>query len=169
MIHLDHGDGKGKTTAAAGLALRAAGAGMRVLFLQFFKDGSSSEVGVLSKLENVTFRVPPVYHGRYKRMTAAEKRETADCYKAFLDEIIEKAGDYDLIVLDEAVSAYNYGLFSRERLLGFLESEREKREIVLTGRDPAPELEAAADYVTRMAKEKHPFDRGIAARKGIEF
>ncbi len=169
MIHIYHGDGKGKTTAAAGLALRAAGAGMKVCFLQFFKDGSSSEVGMLRKIPSVTVRIPDVYHGRYKKMNDSEKEETAACYRAFLRDAVSEARDYDLIVLDEILSVYRYGLIDRDELKGFLRSEGEKREIVLTGRDPAPELLEAADYVTEMKKEKHPFDRGIGARKGIEF
>ena len=169
MIHLYCGDGKGKTTAAAGLAVRACGSGMRVLFAQFFKNGSSSEMNVLSTLENVTTAAPEVFFGRFKHMTEDQTAQIGDCYRSFLSEIIEKADFYDLIVLDEAVSVYRYGLFDREDLLRFLKREKEKREIVLTGRDPAPELKEIADYVTEMKKEKHPFDRGITARKGIEF
>ena len=169
MIHLYYGDGKGKTTAAVGLAVRAAGSGMRVLFVQFFKDGSSSEVGALSNLSQVTVLIPPIHHGRYKRMGDEQKKETGDCYREILQEITEKAAQYDLIVLDEAVSAYRYGLLPRDVTLALLDAEGQKREIVLTGRDPGPELLEIADYATEMRKEKHPYDRGIFARKGIEY
>ena len=169
MIHLYYGDGKGKTTAAVGLAVRAAGSGMRVMFVQFFKDGSSSEVGVLSSLPQVTVLIPPVHHGRYKKMGDEQKKETGDCYREIMLKIAETAAQYDLIVLDEAVSAYRYGLLPRDVTLAFLDAEGEKREIVLTGRDPAQELLERADYATEMRKEKHPFDRGVFARKGIEY
>lgn len=169
MIHLYHGDGKGKTTAACGLSVRAAGAGMKVLFAQFFKSGKSSEISVLSNVPGITVATPGVYHGRYKNMSDEEKAETGDCYGAFFSDIAESSRDYDVIVLDEAVSAYRYGLIDPTALTRFLTEEKDRREIVLTGRDPAPELKELSDYVTEMKKEKHPFDTGVRARKGIEF
>ena len=169
MIHLYHGHGKGKTTAATGLAVRAAGSGMRVLFVQFFKDGSSSEVGVLSSLPGVEVLIPKVWYGRYKRMTEEQMEETRQCYTSLMHDIEEGAGEYDLIVLDEAVSAYNYGMFDHDSFLEMLRDRKDTVEIVLTGRDPAQELWDIADYVTEMKKEKHPFDNGVIARKGIEF
>ena len=169
MIHLYHGYGKGKTTAACGLAIRAVGSGMRVLFVQFFKDGSSSEISVLSQLPGVTVLIPPVYYGRFKTMSEEEREEIRRCYGDTLKKIAESAGDYGLIVLDEAVSAYGYGMLDQAALLQLLKNEGGVRELVLTGRDPAPELKECADYVTDMRKEKHPYDRGILARKGIEF
>ena len=169
MIHLYHGDGKGKTTAACGLAIRAAGSGMRVLFMQFFKDGSSSEIKVLAEVPGITVMMPELCNGRFKNMTGAQKLETEKCYGAFLHKVISEAGGYGLIVMDEAVSAYGYGMIDRVELLSFLREEGGKREIVLTGRDPDPELKELADYETEMRKIKHPFDKGIIARKGIEF
>ena len=85
------------------------------------------------------------------------------------EEEYKEAANYELIVLDEAVSAYGYGMLDREALLNLLHTEGQDREFVLTGRSPAPELIDIADYATEMRKEKHPFDRGIFARKGIEY
>ncbi len=169
MIHLYHGHGKGKTTAAVGLAVRAAGAGMRVLFVQFFKNGSSSEVKMLSSLPGVDVLIPEVWHGRYKKMSEEQQEETKKCYTELMRDVADRADGYGLIVLDESVSAYNYGMFDRESFLDMLRSWKDVREAVLTGRDPAPELREIADYVTEMKKEKHPFDLGVNARKGIEF
>lgn len=169
MIHLYYGTGKGKTTAAVGLAVRAAGAGKRVLLTQFFKSGTSSEIAALSVLPNITVRMPQEYHGRYKNMDKAQKESINSTYHAFLNAFIAEAKDYDLIVLDEAVSAYGYGMFDEEMFLMFLQTQGKAREIVLTGREPLPELLALADYATEMRKEKHPFDEGVKARKGIEF
>ena len=169
MIHLYYGNGKGKTTAAAGLAVRAAGAGMRVLFTQFFKNGKSSEIYPLSEIKTVDILMPQEYHGRYKNMDDAQKSAIRESYRMLMREVMEKAKQYDLIVLDEIVSAYGYGLFDKKTLLAFLQSEGKTREIVLTGRKPLPELLALADYATEMRKIKHPFDGGIQARKGIEF
>ncbi len=169
MIHLYHGDGKGKTTAACGLAVRAAGAGMKVLFVQFFKDGSSSEIGALNSLPGVETVHPALHYGRFGTMDEGQKAAVRESYRAMLDDVIRRASAFDLIVLDEAVSAYGYGMIGRDTLTDFLRAEGERREIVLTGRHPAPELKEFADYVTEMKKEKHPFDRGVTARKGIEF
>jgi len=169
MIHLYYGDGKGKTTAACGLAVRAAGAGLRVLFLQFFKNGSSSEIASLSGIRGVDVLLPDVHHGRYKSMDEAQREAVGESYRALLRTVERQAAGYDLIVLDEAVSAYGYGLLGQTQLPDFLRKEGQNREIVLTGRTPQPELLALADYATEMRKEKHPFDRGVKARKGIEF
>lgn len=169
MIHLYYGDGKGKTSAACGLAVRSAGAGMRVLFTQFFKNGSSSENRILSEIEGVDVLLPGEYQGRFKNMDDAQKNAVCDSYHAFMREIIDKAAGYGLIVLDEAVSGYGYGMFGKEEFLTFLQKEGGAREIVLTGRNPLPELLALADYATEMKKIRHPFDSGVKARKGIEF
>ena len=168
MIHLYCDDGKGKTTAACGLAVRAAGSGMKVLFVQFFKSGKSSEIIVLEKLGIVTAH-PGVHYGRYKTLDDGKKAKVRNSYGELMDDVIAHAAEYDLIVLDEAVSAYNFAMIDGEQLRGFLRQEGGRREIVLTGRGPMPELTALADYVTEMKKVKHPFDGGIAARKGIEY
>ena len=169
MIHIYCGDGKGKTTAAMGLAVRMAGSGGGVLIGQFFKDGSSSEIRAISSLSGVEIAHPRLHFGRFGTMTGPQKEELRTCYGEFLQEIIRRSPSFDLIVLDESVSAYMYGMLEHETLLVFLRREGQNREIVLTGRDPAPELTEPADYVTEMRKVKHPFERGIAGRKGIEF
>lgn len=169
MIHVYHGDGKGKTTAACGLGLRAAGHGLRVLFAQFFKDGSSGEIAAMAAVPNIEIRHPPCRYGRYATLSESERAGIGRCYRQFLQKCVGDAGHYDLIVLDESVSAYRHGVIEREALLDFLRAEGKRREIVLTGRDPAPELLELADYVTEMRKEKHPFDDGAAARAGVEY
>ncbi|MBR5679314.1 MAG: cob(I)yrinic acid a,c-diamide adenosyltransferase [Clostridia bacterium] len=169
MIHLYYGDGKGKTTAAAGLAVRAAGAGMRVLFAQFFKDGSSSEIRVLSSLQGVETVHPGLHFGRWRTMNDGQRAEIGENYRTLFAGIASTAEKFDLIVLDEAVSAYGYGVLDRAALTDFLRAEGKKREIVLTGRNPAPELLEIADYATEMRKEKHPFDSGVTARRGVEY
>ncbi len=169
MIHLYYGNGKGKTTAACGLAIRAAGSGMKVLFTQFFKNGKSSEIHSLKLLPTVTVRHPDLWYGRFKTMSEEQKEKIKACYSDFLRSVIASSKDYDLIVLDEAVSAYMYGALGHTDLLTFLETEGKQREIVLTGRKPEPELMEIADYITEMRKEKHPFDKGLRGRKGIEF
>ena len=170
LIHLYCGDGKGKTTAATGLALRAAGAGRRVLFVQFFKDGSSAEVKALRSVPGVAVRICPVQHGFFRDMDdETRRRAVADFTALFEAAAAEAAENADLLVLDEAVSACNHGMIPKDALLRFLREKPEGLEVVLTGRDPAPELLELADYVTEMRKIRHPYDRGIRARKGVEF
>ncbi len=169
LVHIYCGDGKGKTTAAAGLAVRAAGAGKKVLFVQFFKDGTSSECDVLGKLDNITITVCHKHYGLFKRMSEEEKRNAAEDYGALLEKAISAAPSFDLLVLDEAVSACNHGTVSEERLAAFIETRPETLEVVLTGRSPSERLLSLADYVTEMIKIKHPFDEGVPARKGIEY
>ena len=170
LIHLYCGDGKGKTTAATGLAFRSAGAGRRVLFVQFFKDGSSSEVKALRSVPGVAVRICPVQHGFFRDMDdETRRRAVADFTALFEAAAAEAAENADLLVLDEAVSACNHGMIPKDALLRFLREKPEGLEVVLTGRDPAPELLELADYVTEMRKIRHPYDRGIRARKGVEF
>lgn len=169
LIHIYCGDGKGKTTAAVGLAVRAAGAGKKVVFTQFFKDGSSSEIKVLQGVENIQIRHCNTVRGFWKRMTDAQKARASADYTQLFSDVARLAMDADLLVLDEIVSACNHGTIAEVAVTDFLRSKPEKLEVVLTGRNPSEHLLHLADYVTQMQKIKHPYDRGIAARKGIEF
>ena len=169
LIHIYCGDGKGKTTAAVGLAVRAAGAGKHVVFTQFFKDGSSSEIKVLQGVENIQILHCNTVRGFWKRMTDEQKARASVDYTQLFSDVIRLAMDADLLVLDEIVSACNHGTIAEVAVTDFLRSKPEKLEVVLTGRNPSERLLRLADYVTQMQKIKHPYDRGIAARKGIEF
>jgi len=169
LIHIYCGDGKGKTTAAVGLAVRAAGAGKHVVFTQFFKDGSSSEIKMLQGVENIQILHCNTVRGFWKRMTDAQKARASADYTQLLSDVARLAMDADLLVLDEIVSACNHGTIAEVAVTDFLRSKPERLEVVLTGRDPSECLLRLADYVTQMQKIKHPYDCGIAARKGIEF
>ena len=169
LVHIYCGDGKGKTTASLGLAVRAAGRGMKVLYVQFFKDGNSSEFKALEKVENITFQPPERKFGFFWTLSEAEKAEAKAFYTAHLQKAMDRCGDYDLLVLDESMSACTTGVVEEGMLLRFLREKPEALEVVLTGRNPSDALCEAADYVTEMCKRKHPFDQGIPAREGIEF
>ena len=170
LIHLYCGDGKGKTTAAAGLSLRAAGAGKQVLFVQFFKNGNSSEVKALRQMETVRTMHSVIPHHRFSKMGDEERVQARDDYRRLLGDALAAAREgVDLLVLDEVVSACNHEIVSEETLLDFLHTKPERLEVVLTGRDPSDALLSLADYVTEMRKVKHPYDRGVRARLGIEF
>ncbi len=169
MIHIYYGDGKGKSTAACGLAVRAAGSGMRVLFVQFLKEGTSAELTALQTLKNIDFLFPPRHFGWFKTLSEEERAALKADTAAMLAQLRAQAARYDLIVLDEALWAYRFETLERKTLLAFLKEEGQAREIVLTGREAPQELLALADYATNMQKVHHPFDKGIGARKGIEY
>ncbi|MBR2836034.1 MAG: cob(I)yrinic acid a,c-diamide adenosyltransferase [Coriobacteriales bacterium] len=164
MIHVIFGQGKGKTSASVGMAVRAAGHGYPVLFIQFLKDDSSGEIEILRNTPGVTVLHAPVNYGFTFQMSEAQLKETALEYDRLLDAAL--SSDAFLIVLDEALYALNAGLLSREKL----ESVAEKNcEVVITGRDAPAWLVDKADYVSYIQNLKHPYDQGTKARAGIEF
>lgn len=170
LIHIYTGNGKGKSTAAAGLAVRCAGSGRKVLYTQFLKDNSSSELNVLEAIENISLVMSPKCFGFYWKMTESQKDEARRTYSSLLESAVRQAteGGFSMLVLDEIIAAYNFDLIDRHFLLSFLENRPEGLEVVMTGRDPAEELVALADYVSEIKKIKHPYDKGICAREGIE-
>lgn len=172
-IQLYYGDGKGKTTAAIGQAIRCAGHGFKVLVYQFLKEPTSGEVTVLKSLPTVEYienegPIPFLFN-----LTPEQQAVYTEKWKKKFDEVKEKyyTGDYDLVVLDEVIDAYNLGTIPREELLEMMEKKPEHTELVITGHqygmDIAPLMDRA-DYVTNFVKEKHPFDLGLPCRKGIE-
>ena len=222
MIQIYDGNGKGKTTAAIGLAVRAAGHQIPVLFIQFLKDAHSGEISVLQHIPGVYVLHAEHFFGFSFRMTEEEREISREEYRGlltsaalFLSEHTEKipegsknsaelcllknqAANKDphdmkhqgdgknlndrnmndsnsaypdcLIVLDEVLHAVNAGLLEESELLHFLDEAKCSlgAEIVLTGTDPGEEISKRADYISEIRKVRHPFDRGILARKGIE-
>ena len=173
MIEIYCGDGKGKTTASVGLAVRGAGHNIKVIFMQFMKGDSSGEIAVLRKIPCVSVYHTPVFYGFVKNMTDEQKREMCGHYSRLIEkaheEIKNANGEKMIIILDEVIHACNYGLLKEEELLNLIDGCPENIEIVLTGRDPSDELVKRADYISEVKKIKHPFDRGIMAREGIEL
>lgn len=169
LVHIYCGDGKGKTTAALGLALRAAGSGKSVLLLQFFKDGKSSEFAALSHVPGIEAAMQTRTFGFSWTLSDGEKEEARAYYSGLLEEAFRRGGAFDLLVLDEAMSACTTGMIDEARLLELLNKKPAELEVVLTGRNPPQALVDAADYVTEMKKVKHPYERGVAARRGIEY
>lgn len=171
MIHFYYGNGKGKTTAATGLAVRAAGTGMKVYVVRFMKNDHSGEIKSLQQLENVTVELCSRTFGFTFDMTEEQKREAKEYFTQMLHNAVseENLKMYDMIVMDEVNVAYGYNLVNRNELLSFLEEYGCKKEIVITGGQPHPEILDLADYVSEIKKVKHPYDKGVNARKGIEF
>lgn len=169
LIHLYHGDGKGKTTCAMGLALRFSYSytNKKVMIIQFLKDGSSGEVQALSKLENVTILAKKATPSFTWNMTEQEKAETKILHDSEIQEAIES--DFDMLVLDELCGAMSNKLIDTDLVQKLLDSKKSHQEIVITGRNPEQFIIDKADYITQMKLEKHPFEVGIPARKGIEF
>jgi cob(I)alamin adenosyltransferase len=171
LIHIYEGDGKGKTTSAVGLAVRFAGNGGRVLFAQFLKDDTSSELAVLEKIPGIDFAPSRKAFGFYRYMTEEKKQQAGAHYQAYFEDVarMARSGQYGLVVLDEIMAADTFGFVRHESLVRFLKEKPKELEVVMTGRNPAEDLKEMADYISRIEKVKHPYDRGVAARKGIEM
>ena len=173
MLHLYWGDGKGKTTAAMGLALRALGHGRRVVILQFLKDGSSGEIEMLrrwSRLLKIAggAAVYACPNAKFTwLMTDAERAEARRTNTRTLQTILQ--GSFDLLVLDEACAACKNDLVEEALLREAAARAEQGAEVVLTGREPAAWMKDAADYSTELRAVKHPYTRGIAAREGVEY
>lgn len=170
LIHIYCGDGKGKTTAAVGLAVRCAGRGNNVLLVQFLKSRDSGELYSLAKLPDIE-----VMRGKESKkftfqMNEEEKHALLIEHNKMFEQVLAKIknGGYSLLILDEVIGALNAKVFEMPKLIEFLRHKPENLEVVLTGRNPAPELVEIADYVSEMRKVKHPMDKGIMAREGIE-
>ena len=166
LVHLYWGAGKGKTTAALGLALRALGAGRRVAVVQFLKGRDSGEIPLLEGLGAQVFRGKAGTKFSFQ-MTGAEKAETRALQTDHLRRAL--ALDADLLVLDEACAVWQTDLIDRDLLRAAVLDRPEGREVVLTGREPPEWMREAADYVTEMRCHRHPFEQGVPARKGVEF
>lgn len=166
LVHLYWGEGKGKTTAAMGLALRALGHGLRVTVVQFLKDGRSGELTPLRELGAA------VYSGMESagfvfQISGEEKASLREQQGLLLKKAMEEP--CGLLILDEACAALQLGMVEDSLLRQAVLLRPEGMEVVITGREPAPWMLEAADYSTEMRCRRHPYSRGTAARKGVEF
>lgn len=168
LVHIYCGDGKGKTTCAFGLALRCAGTGAQVRIAQFLKSGDSGEVTAMQQFDNVELLRAKQGSKFTFQMNAAEKAQAARSHTQLLRQAFADTQHLRMLVLDEIMAACSSGMVEEAHLLELIENRPEQLELVLTGRNPSPQLLALADYVTEMKKVRHPYDRGIAARSGIE-
>lgn len=171
MKHIYYGDGKGKTTAAIGLAVRAAGSKMKVLFVQFLKTEFSGERHILSHTENVTLTFCPLELKFTFDMDDKEKAQAAKIFKGIFDNAVTTAltEKYDMVVLDEVFEAINAHMLSESEVYEFITNAPSSMEIVMTGHNPPQKFMDCADYITEFKKIKHPYNRGITGRIGIEF
>jgi len=168
LVQIYTGNGKGKTTAALGLALRASGRGLNVLIIQFMKpDAGYGEHIACSKIDNITI-IPMGLDHFVSNKPSQEDIDAAHETLAKSEELIG-SGRYDVAILDEGMNAVRLGLITSKELIDSLDRRPKHVEIVLTGRGMTPELEEYADLITEMKLVKHPMDKGIDARKGIEY
>lgn len=171
LIHIYCGDGKGKTTAAMGLGMRAAGRKKKVLLTQFLKSGITGELVSIEKLKEYFHYVPGVPVNKFSwNMTEEEKVNAKIEHTERFKEITKKAIDenYDLLLLDELIATINLDFVPLEEVVKFLKNKPEGLEVVMTGRDPKEELIDLAHYVSEIKAVKHPFEKGIPSREGIE-
>ena len=170
-IHIYCGDGKGKTSAAIGLAVRAAGRGKTVLVVRFLKTEDSGEVPVLRHIPGIMVTPCDQSFGFIFRMTPERKKEAGAYFRKRFERACEETvqGNYDVLVLDEIMAACNCGMVQEDAVAAFLMQKPEKLEVVMTGRDPSGQLLGLADYVSEIQMKKHPFSVGIPAREGIEY
>lgn len=171
LIHIYCGDGKGKTTAAMGLGMRAAGREKRVLLTQFLKSNKTGELNSIEKLSEFFH----FYEGRpankfiwnmNEEEIKALRDEHTDRFKVVTKKAVEE--NYDLLILDELIATVNNNLVPLELVIEFLKAKPEGLEVVMTGRDPKEELVELAHYVSEIKAIKHPFEKGIPSRVGIE-
>jgi cob(I)alamin adenosyltransferase len=169
LVQVYTGSGKGKTSAAFGLALRAIGRGLKVYIIQFIKGGFDyGELYIVDNLPNLKLKA----FGRGKFITEKplEKEDIELAEEALaLAEKVVKGGEYDIVILDEINVAANLKLINLEKVLELIKSKPKYVELILTGRYVPSEIIEVADLVTEMKEIKHPFNKGYQARKGIEY
>jgi len=166
MLHVYTGNGKGKTTAAIGLAIRAAGAGLKVFIGQFVKGMKYSELELLKDIDNIRIE----QYGLECFIRNEPGKKDIEAARKGLDKMksILSSGEYKLVIMDEVNIATYYNLFSVEELLNVIKGRAEEVEVVITGRKADEKLITEADLVTEMKEIKHYYNQGILAREGIE-
>jgi len=169
FIHIYTGDGKGKTTAAVGLAIRALGAGLEVMVAQLFKS-ETSEKAVLEKL-GVKYLQYSSKHPLFKKYSSEEMASEQKKCEAFVKHAFELAASesYDLLIIDELGPALSAGVLTKGFVKELVIGKPEKLELVLTGRGFPHEILMLADYANDIKSIAHPYNKGINARKGIEY
>ena len=198
LVHIYCGDGKGKTSAACGLAVRMAGRGNHVVIARFLKTDDSGEVETLKQISNIHIIPCEKEFGFIFAMDDETKKEAAEFNTELFQKAVQTtlewckgnacsvqdestdqvesdgqdkcaAQSQCLLVLDEIMAAVNFHMVPEALVLEFLKNKPENLEVVLTGRDPSEQMQEMADYISEVKKVRHPFEKGISARIGIEY
>lgn len=172
-VQIYTGDGKGKTTAAIGQAIRAAGNGYNVLFIQFLKDGSSSEVNIIKDIKGIDYKTFEKKRDFFWNLSSEEKlelKEEINVAYEYIKNILDKK-EYDVIILDEIFGVLTNGLLDEKALVEIIQNKYFKTELILTGRNALnyKNIIEIVDLITEMKLHKHYFNSGVSARKGIEY
>lgn len=171
IVQIYTGEGKGKTTAAVGLAIRGAGHNLKVGFFQFFKPPVSGEVKIFNKIRNIKFFSYLQKHPYFQKFSEEDIKEYRKEMKSILKEILKiiKEKKFDIVILDEILIAVRDGFLKEDDLLKFIEKKPSNIELILTGRYKISErMKKKVNLITEMKNIKHPYP-GVKARKGIEF
>lgn len=173
MIQLYCGEGKGKTTACIGAAIRAAGREKKVMFVQFMKGQDTGEIEILRNIGNITVLRSEKDFPFFSQMSESQKQEMTDIHNQMLQKVLERleSGETDFVVLDEITHAVKYHMLSIEKLNQVIINAKnnEKIELLMSGREPSKELLEVSDYISRIECERHPFQKGVCARIGVEY
>ena len=168
LIQVYTGDGKGKTTAALGLALRASGRGLRTIIVQFMKNGDYGEKRAIERIDGISIEQYGLPSFVIKGKEKPEDYEAAEKGLARALQIMENR-ECDILILDELNITLYFGLLKIEQVIEALDKKPEQMEVIITGRCVPDEIADRADLVTEMKMVKHPYEKGINAREGIEF
>ncbi|MBO6301808.1 MAG: cob(I)yrinic acid a,c-diamide adenosyltransferase [Ruminiclostridium sp.] len=167
MLQIYCGEGKGKTTASVGLAVRMAGAGRKVAFVQFMKGGYTSELSSLEKISGIDIMRCDRDYGFFNTLSDTDKAELTACHNALLEMAF--SGGYNGVILDELNFAFGHSLMDCERAEKLILEAKDSIEVVITGRSPAEVFVEAADYISEIKCVRHPYQKGVSAREGIEY
>ena len=170
MIQTYFGNGKGKTTAAVGSAVRCAGCGNSVLFVQFLKNNDSAEFNVLSEIEGIDVLCSDEHYELYDNRNKDRTPALTKAYnKLLFEDTKNKADTYQMIILDEILDAVEYGYISEDNLLELFAEIKQHSEIILTGHTLTEGIADVSDYISEIKEISHPYTKGVSPREGIEF
>jgi len=170
MIQTYFGNGKGKTTAAVGSAVRCAGCGNKVLFVQFLKNNDSAEFKALKEIKGIDVLYSYEHYELYDNLNKDRTSALAKAYnKLLFEDAKSKAASYQMIILDEILDAARYGYINEEALLELLSELKAQSEIILTGHNLTEKIADVSDYISEIKEISHPYTKGVSPREGIEF
>jgi len=167
LVHVYTGEGKGKTSAGMGLVVRALGRGLKVKIIQLFKRNTGEQF--FFKNLTIEYLQFGLVHPYFKNYEKAEKEDLKKQLRFFLEEAVKNLNEYDVVLIDEFGPGINWDIIDLKFAISIIENKPEKTELILTGRDIPQEIINLADYVSEIKKIKHPYEKGILAREGIEF
>ena len=170
MIQTYFGNGKGKTTAAVGSAVRCDGCGNKVLFVQFLKNNDSAEFKVLEKIECIDVLCSDEHYELYDNRNKDRTPALTKAYnKLLFEDTKNKADNYQMIILDEILDAVEYGYIGEDNLLELLAALKAHSEIILTGHNLTEKIADVSEYISEIKEISHPYTKGVSPREGIEF